>query len=103
MFNATKFKTLRHTIIGNDSLLPPKGQLIQICKNDYFFPHTKLNLKGIASLKDRVIFAIYMGAMIKNQFQGLRTTDSDTFEELLGDRKALLKDFQKYTNAKSQS
>ena len=48
----------------SDSVLPPKGRLIQICKQEYKLDHARLNLTGIPALKDRVIMAIYISEMV---------------------------------------
>ena len=97
LFNQTKFKTVRNTMLS-DSVLPPKGRLIQICKQEYQLDYARLNLIGIPVLtsqstkiqtedeapttsqtfawripkhKDRVIMAIYMSEMVS----GCRTND----------------------------
>jgi len=65
LFNQTKFKTVRNTMLS-DGILPSKGRLIQICKHDYKLEHARLSLSGIPVLKDRVIMAIYIAEMVSS-------------------------------------
>jgi len=60
MFNASKFKTTRHLMLNGP--LPPKSTLISIIKNELRFDYSKVTkkLSRMASLKDRVVLAIFM-------------------------------------------
>lgn len=51
----------------SDSVLPPKGRLIEICKKDYSLDHASLRLTGIPVHKDRVILALYIAEMTKGK------------------------------------
>ena len=44
----------------SDTVLPSKSILIKICKTELNIDYSKLNLNKMPSLKDRIIFAIYM-------------------------------------------
>ena len=64
LFNETKFKTVRNTMLC-DSVLPPKGRLIELCKKEYGLDHASLRLTGIPVHKDRVVLAIYIAELTK--------------------------------------
>lgn len=44
----------------SDAVLPSKSFLIRICKNELKVDYSKFNLNRMPSLKDRIIFVIYM-------------------------------------------
>ena len=90
-FSAVKFKTIRHTMVS-DSVLPPKGELIQVCQNVYKVNHSKLKLTGLASLKDRVIMAIYIAAKVQGEEDLLAE-----FKRALGSRETLVSELDKYS------
>ena len=49
----------------SDSVLPSKTRLIKLCKTTYKIDHSSLKLTGIESFKDRVILAMYIGAILE--------------------------------------
>ena len=70
MFNKVKFKTIRNLVVS-ESVIPAKGNLIKICKEQYNVSHSQLKLSGLQSLKDRVILAIYMAEKVKTSEKDL--------------------------------
>ena len=64
VFNQTKFKTVRNTIIS-ETTMPSKSLLVKTCKEVYGLDYTKLGLNGLTVAKDRVIMAIYIAEQLK--------------------------------------
>jgi hypothetical protein len=61
----------------SDAVLPSKSFLIKICKTELNVDYKKLNLNKMPSLKDRIIFAIYMHHVLSSSIhlgQQIRST-----------------------------
>ena len=103
-----KFKTIRHTMVS-DCVLPSKTRLIKLCKTTYKIDHSSLKLTGIESFKDRVILAIFMGAILDKQNEE-GVSDNSTipddpiikFREIIKDRQIYLDEFTKLAPQQNQ-
>ena len=56
---SVKFKRTANVLI-NDSILPSKNELIRVCKEDLNIDYRKIKLKGLVSIKEKIIMIIFM-------------------------------------------
>ena len=82
----------------SESVLPSKSLLIKICREQYKLDHSKLGISGIQILKDRVIIAIFIAEILRqNTDSAVEDSNAiEAFKECLGSRSALLTELETY-------
>lgn len=61
-----KFKTTRHVFISEE-LLPTKGSLLKICKEELFIDFTAFGFDNLPGVKDKIVLAIYITSKVLEQ------------------------------------
>ena len=82
----------------SESVLPSKSQLIKICREQDKLDHSKLGISGIQILKDRVIIAIFIAEILRQNTVSAAEENNalGAFKECLGSRSALLAELETY-------